>query len=55
MTEEERVERFAWRLSRDVSNACDNYQLRVNGYKSTGFRGLINAEVMEHESIEDHI
>ena len=50
LTEEERVERYTSRLSRDMNRACDDYQLRTNGYKSNGFRGIINASVLKAQS-----
>jgi hypothetical protein len=50
LTEEERVEKFAWRLSRDVGRACDDYQLRVNGYVTGGFRQIINTSVLKTQS-----
>jgi len=50
LTEEERVEKYAWRLSRDVGMACDDYQLRVNGYKPSGMRSIINSSVLKSQS-----
>jgi len=50
ITEIEKFESYVWRLSMDVSKACDDYQLRTNGYKSNGFRGVINASVLKTNS-----
>ena len=50
MTEAERFESYIWRLSMDVGKACDDYQMRVNNYKSNGFRGIINASILEQQA-----
>jgi hypothetical protein len=50
LSQAERCERYVWRLSTDVSKACDNFQLRTNGYKPTGFRSIINASVLKAQS-----
>jgi len=50
MNEEEKYESYVWCLSRDVSKACDNYQMRVNGYKYQGLRGIIKADVLDKQS-----
>ena len=50
MTEAERFESYIWRLSMDVGKACDDYQMRVNNYKSNGFRGIINASILERQA-----
>ena len=39
-----------WRLSMQVSKACDDFQMRRNGYKPTGLRGIINASILKTQS-----
>ena len=46
----EKQDRYMWRLSQQVSRACDEYQLRKNGYLSNGFRAIINASVLKTQS-----
>jgi len=55
LTEEERVERFASNLSREVGRACDEYQLRVNGYVTKGMRTIINTSVLKAQAERDSI
>jgi hypothetical protein len=50
ITERDKYERYIWRLSKDVSLACDEYQLRKNGYVATGFRSIINTSVLKAQS-----
>lgn len=50
MSEIEKFDSYVWRLSMDVTKACDDYQLRTNGYKSNGFRGIINTSVAKTNS-----
>jgi len=54
ITEGERVERYVWRLSRDVGLACDEYQIKKNGYKPTGMREIINSSVLKAQSDNYH-
>ena len=53
MTELEKFDSYVFRLSMDVCKACDDYQFRTNGYKSNGFRGIINASVEKTISEKD--
>tara|TARA_B110000503_G_scaffold139231_1_gene227162 strand:- start:727 stop:933 length:207 start_codon:yes stop_codon:yes gene_type:complete len=50
LTESEKCESYVLRLSMDVSKACDDYQMRTNGYKSNGFRGIINTAVLKTQA-----
>ena len=50
LTEDERM----WRLSRQVGLACDEWQMRVNGYKPKGFREIINTSVLKAQSEKDN-
>jgi len=46
----DRLDRRMYRLSMQVSRACDDFQIRRNGYKSNGLRGIINASVLKSQS-----
>ena len=50
LSQAEKAERFMWRLSMQVSKACDDFQMRRNGYKPTGLRGIINASILKTQS-----
>jgi len=54
ITKAEQVERYIWRLSREVGLACDEYQIKKNGYKPSGFREIINASVLKAQSENHH-
>jgi hypothetical protein len=40
LTEEDEYDRKLTKLSRSVGAACDDWQLRVNGYRPRGFRDI---------------
>lgn len=53
ISELEKYDSYMWRLSMDVSRACDGFQMRKNNYKPNGFRGIINASVLKTKSQKD--
>lgn len=50
MSEDERWENYTLKLSKEVSGACDGYQMRVNGYRYSGLRGIIKADAADKNS-----
>ena len=42
LTDNEKIDRYVWRLSMEVSKACDDYQMRKNNYRPNGLRGIID-------------
>jgi hypothetical protein len=49
LSEREQIERYMFKLSRQVGLACDEWQLRKNGYVSGGMRGVMQSSILEHQ------